>query len=161
MNPLHDSLEIVISHRQPRASLMHDINVSEGDSIYTTSYLSPPPTRGNWWHTVKEGKKKQESENALANESCFHTFITWIGFQLETRVILDFIVTIPARFTTAIGWLDRAIKVHVIGRKLPLRYYARVHYFRLALVHLDERQIVFVQWGIFVLSMQIRGEKNL
>lgn len=76
----------------------------------------------------------------------------------NTRHPLDFIVTIPPRFTITIASLDRAIKVRVIGRKLPLRYYARVHYFRLALVHLDERQIVLDFEGFFL--MQIRKNPN-
>lgn len=143
---------------------MHDINASGGDSIYTSSYLSPPPTRGNWWHTGRrKGKRSKREENCRVK-------MLWQTNPVSTRLLrgstrntrhpLDFIVTIPARFTITIGSLDRAIKVRVIGRKLPLRYYARVHYFRLALVHLDERQIVFVRWAIFVLSMQIRGGKS-
>lgn len=102
---------------------MHDINASGGDSIYTSSYLSPPPTRGNWWHTVKKGKKEQErgklsSENALANESCFHAFITWIdskhassfGFYChDTSTIYDHHWLVGPRNKSLCYWQEAAV----------------------------------------------------
>lgn len=90
--------------------------------------------------------KEEEARegNALANESPVSMRLLR-GSIFNSKHASSWILL--SRFTVTIGALDRAIKVHVIGRKLPLHYYVRVHYFRLALVHLDERQIVFVGEG--------------